>query len=425
MLGSPAIAYNRSWFHAFMRDAGTDVDFITMHVYNRLSAFSVTELVRHMCTKYDKPVWLTELALGEPAKSDETTLQYMAELLPRLDDLSCLHRYAWYDPSDAQAADHNVSLQYDDLILDNGTVTPLGEFYARYVTPSFPTVPPFPTVLVGVRDFFHMYSTRQESPPDAAPFMNATEAMAARGGARKNDLTMNVTDESGAYLSLSIGHGASRLGRDGCGFSTAFYTSVYGMDDRTFGSRYDAGGYSPYSLKWKFGNTAEQREGDFRICNLHPKHAARLDSIHFDARNVFKQNQPAALELQYLSEGTALKQGVSAANGTDVDDLLLLGRWVWSQAEVQEVDIELASVLPRAGNASHNTAWLEAQACASFRFRWSGSAGTGGGNGQTQIDNLAAVAYFQALAVPPHAPPPTPHAPPTPPHAPPPADARI
>ena len=51
----------------------------------------------------------------------------MKEILPELDKLDFVHRYAWFSAKKSNAALGNAALFYD-----NGNLTPLGKYYRNY-----------------------------------------------------------------------------------------------------------------------------------------------------------------------------------------------------------------------------------------------------------------------------------------------------
>jgi hypothetical protein len=83
---------------------------------------------------YGRPVWITEFAVADwEAKnginkySSGQVLTFMKEVLPVLDTLSFIKRYAWFS---ANAT--NIHTGSSALFAPDGTITPLGEYYAEH-----------------------------------------------------------------------------------------------------------------------------------------------------------------------------------------------------------------------------------------------------------------------------------------------------
>jgi len=84
---------------------------------------------------FNRPVWLTEFAVADwSAKSREQNrykpeqiLEFMKKIFPRLENLDCLERHAWFTAHADSAA-----LGSSALLDLNGKLTPLGEYYAQF-----------------------------------------------------------------------------------------------------------------------------------------------------------------------------------------------------------------------------------------------------------------------------------------------------
>ncbi|MFM7181707.1 MAG: glycoside hydrolase family protein [Verrucomicrobiales bacterium] len=138
-LGSPATVHpDNEWMKAFMKGAdekGLRVDFVCVHWYGQLDAEKFIERMREIHELYDKPIWITEFAIADwSAKSlrenkytDRDVLKFMEDVLPELEKLEFVERYAWFD---AKADD--PKLGRSALFDKAGELTELGRFYADF-----------------------------------------------------------------------------------------------------------------------------------------------------------------------------------------------------------------------------------------------------------------------------------------------------
>ncbi len=142
-LGSPAAAggYDSpdGWLAKFMKgakDHGCRVDFICVHDYE--GGFDSPEKAADaLCAKlelvhqqYQKPLWLTEFALADwHAPASEAQQQAYAKIvIPRLEKIPYLERYAWFALPPDLAGD-NGALAHSNLCSKSGELTPLGLEY--------------------------------------------------------------------------------------------------------------------------------------------------------------------------------------------------------------------------------------------------------------------------------------------------------
>lgn len=135
-LGSPGCVHpDREWMKAFMK--GVDerqlrVDFVTVHSYGGLSADALMNRLEAVQKMYQRPLWITEFAVGDwQAKSraenkyrPEQVVKFMEQLLPRLDRCEFVERYAWFP-----AKPDSAPLGPCALFNDDGSLTPVGEAY--------------------------------------------------------------------------------------------------------------------------------------------------------------------------------------------------------------------------------------------------------------------------------------------------------
>ena len=138
-LGSPAVvSIDNEWLEEFMNQVeanGLRVDFMCAHKYGGLSPNGLLNSLEEFYSKYNRPIWLTEFAVGD---WDATTVEehkytaaqvvdYMKVVLPELESRSYIHRYAWFPSS--QTSPPLVSSSLWD---ENGNLTIVGEYYANF-----------------------------------------------------------------------------------------------------------------------------------------------------------------------------------------------------------------------------------------------------------------------------------------------------
>lgn len=135
-LGSPACAQaDNAWMKEFMegiKERKLKVDFICVHAYVTPKADSLIDRLKAIHQLYNKPLWITEFAVGDSkAKSlaenqftPDDVLKFMKDVLPKLDRLDFVERYAWF-PADPDSRNLGPSALWDA----NDKLTPLGEYY--------------------------------------------------------------------------------------------------------------------------------------------------------------------------------------------------------------------------------------------------------------------------------------------------------
>jgi hypothetical protein len=138
-LGSPATVNPKNeWMESFMEQAkekNLRVDFVCVHWYGGRNADNFIEHLKSIQKLYGKPIWITEFAIADwSAKSikdnkhsPEDVLLFMKELLPKLEQLDFVERYAWF----SSAPDH-PNLGPSALFDKEGNATKLGEFYSEH-----------------------------------------------------------------------------------------------------------------------------------------------------------------------------------------------------------------------------------------------------------------------------------------------------
>lgn len=138
-LGSPAASWpTNQWFYDFMDSCIAEkkrVDFICVHMYVGTDDNSFVQVLQTVYNKYHLPIWITEFATADWNATSVANNHYspadalglMQRLLPKLDSLPFVQRYAWFsgDPNSAQ-------LWPSALIGTDGKLTALGQWYAAY-----------------------------------------------------------------------------------------------------------------------------------------------------------------------------------------------------------------------------------------------------------------------------------------------------
>jgi hypothetical protein len=138
-LGSPAAANpTGEWMKSFMLEAGKRnlrIDFVCVHWYGGISASAFLARLKEIHDLYNRPIWITEFApadwnatsvvTSKYSKSD--ILNFMKEVLPALDNLEYVQRYAWFSASETSGPLGNAAL-FDG----SGKLTTLGKFYSTF-----------------------------------------------------------------------------------------------------------------------------------------------------------------------------------------------------------------------------------------------------------------------------------------------------
>ena len=138
-LGSPVTVHaDNGWMTSFMEGAaekGYRVDFICVHWYGQRDPDKFITHLEKIHELYGKPIWVTEFAIADwSAKSrkdnehsPEEVLRFMKAVLPELEELDFVERYAWFNAN----ADH-PKLGPSALFDAQGKLTALGEYYASF-----------------------------------------------------------------------------------------------------------------------------------------------------------------------------------------------------------------------------------------------------------------------------------------------------
>ena len=143
VLGSPVTAAPlNNWMTEFMTrasDENLDVDFVAVHWYGGPNSANFINKINEVFDQYQKPIWITEFAVRDPDAttiednqySAEQVLEFMEAVLPELEEMDFVHRYAWFSTSTSN--DNYAKTATSVLIDDDNQITPLGEFYANFL----------------------------------------------------------------------------------------------------------------------------------------------------------------------------------------------------------------------------------------------------------------------------------------------------
>lgn len=138
-LGGPACVHpDNDWMREFMKQADARklrVDFVPIHDYGGPNPGALVNKCKRVYEMYGRPVWITEFGVGDwQAKSaqehrhgPEKVLEFLQGVLPELDKLDFVEKYAWFS-----ARKDNKHLGTSALFHEDGTLTALGRFYANY-----------------------------------------------------------------------------------------------------------------------------------------------------------------------------------------------------------------------------------------------------------------------------------------------------
>ena len=88
------------------------IDFVCVHWYGGPDVDAFVNVLRKVHGMYRKPIWITEFAVGDwEAKNreqnrypPEIVLSFMKKLLPKLDRLNFVERYAWFSAGEDSSA---------------------------------------------------------------------------------------------------------------------------------------------------------------------------------------------------------------------------------------------------------------------------------------------------------------------------------
>ncbi len=135
-LGSPGCVHpDNEWMTAFMKGVakrGLRVDFVCVHSYAGPGADSLVKRLEHVHALYKRPIWITEFAVADwDAKTHaenrfkpERVAEFVTELLPRLEAMDIIERYAWFHGGVSGA-----TIASSKLFNPDGSLTVVGKAY--------------------------------------------------------------------------------------------------------------------------------------------------------------------------------------------------------------------------------------------------------------------------------------------------------
>ena len=135
-LGSPGCVHpDGEWMKTFMQAAKTrklKVDFVCLHSYGGGNSDAFIKMLHRIHELYGKPIWITEFAvadwkaktIAENKHKPADVLRFMEAVLPKLEQLDFIERYAWF-PAEPNSAALGTSSLFDDT----GKLSRLGECY--------------------------------------------------------------------------------------------------------------------------------------------------------------------------------------------------------------------------------------------------------------------------------------------------------
>lgn len=126
------------WLEEFMQKANEQnlrVDYIAIHLYYGINPQKYLDILAEVYEKYRRPIWITEMAVAdwgvttpeENRYSPEQVLNFMKEIMPAMEELDYVYRYAWF-PFSVDTPVGTSSALWDA----NGGLTPLGEYYCNF-----------------------------------------------------------------------------------------------------------------------------------------------------------------------------------------------------------------------------------------------------------------------------------------------------
>ncbi len=137
-LVSPGCVHpDRDWMRAFMKQVDARnlrVDAVAVHSYGGPGVESLVRKLTQVHEEFGRPLWITEFAVGDweattpegNRHSPARVAAFMREVLPALDELPFLERYAWFSASPSSAP-----LGTSALFTEDNQLTALGEIYQQ------------------------------------------------------------------------------------------------------------------------------------------------------------------------------------------------------------------------------------------------------------------------------------------------------
>ncbi|QNM84305.1 carbohydrate binding domain-containing protein [Polaribacter pectinis] len=218
---SPAVVGDSSdnpWMIEFMEKVeqqGLRVDYIGFHSYPGPNVGSFMNRLRKTYEAYKRPIWITEFAVADwKATNDENNkhseaqvLEFMKEVLPALDKIEWISRYAWFDDSDHS----RPALASSRLFDDEGNLTMVGQFYAQHnpnalIGPGMDTeyIPP-------VDDDELIFNGHFEGGTWENTQWSTWNTPNGWDGYQSDAVSVDVTDAYTGFFSARLQHGSSAL----------------------------------------------------------------------------------------------------------------------------------------------------------------------------------------------------------------------
>ncbi|KAL4223213.1 hypothetical protein ACF0H5_016685 [Mactra antiquata] len=128
--GSQCHGDAQEWFDEFFQlCTGCRVDYIATHAYH-CNADTTMNYLKNIYQRYGKEIWFTEFAC--PNTDDpEKELEYMKEILPRLEAAPYIFRYSWFEFR-LRSAGVFVSQAASLFKSNTSELTPLGQYYNNF-----------------------------------------------------------------------------------------------------------------------------------------------------------------------------------------------------------------------------------------------------------------------------------------------------
>lgn len=135
-LGSPGCVHpDNEWMLAFMKGVeqrGLRVDFICVHSYGGPGVDSLVRRLEKVRALFGRPIWITEFAVADwDAKSpggnrfsEERVAEFVSGILPRLEAMDFVERYAWF-----HGGVSGEPLRSSRLFYPDGSLTLVGRAY--------------------------------------------------------------------------------------------------------------------------------------------------------------------------------------------------------------------------------------------------------------------------------------------------------
>lgn len=137
-LVSPGCVHpDKEWMNKFMDEADRRayrVDAVAVHSYGGPNPEALVKRLEEVHKRFGRPLWITEFAVGdweakgprENRHKPERIAAFMREVLPALDELACVERYAWFSASPSSAP-----LGTSALFNEDNELTSLGQIYRQ------------------------------------------------------------------------------------------------------------------------------------------------------------------------------------------------------------------------------------------------------------------------------------------------------